>query len=231
MLQEFAVLGLDNFGYRVAVELHRLGHPVLVVDRDPGKIYTIRHQVTHAVEADLSHRDVLAELGVQDMDTVLISLGSSFQTALLLTYTLKELGVKSLAVKADGERRCQILTLAGADKIIQPESDLAVQTANFMHYARMVDYMELGNSLEADSRPELCHSQDLVAIRPPRSWLNRSFANLNCEATYGVHVVALLEAESGRWQPVYDRATVLLPSNLLLVLGERHNLIKLQDVE
>jgi len=225
MLQEFAVLGLDNFGYRVAVELHRLGHPVLVVDRDPGKIYTIRHQVTHAVEADLSHRDVLKELGVQDMDTVLISLGSSFQTALLLTYTLKELGVKSLAVKADGERRCQILTLAGADKIIQPENDLAVQTANFMHYARMVDYMELGDSPKSGGR------QDLVAIRPPGSWLNRSFANLNCEATYGVHVVALLETEGGRWQPVYDRATVLQPSNLLLVLGERRNLIKLQDVD
>jgi len=182
-LQEIAIVGLDAFGYAVAIELYRLGHPVLAIDKDPSKILTIQDQVTHAIQVDVSQAEVFRELGLKDVDTVLISLGSNFQTSLLTTFILKELGVKNLLVKAEGAKRRKILKLAGADMVIQPENDIALQTATFMHYARVIDYMELDRE------------NDVVALKPPKSWINLTVQDINCHDTYRVHILAILNRE------------------------------------
>lgn len=216
-LQEIAVVGLDAFGYAVATELYRLGHPVLALDKDPAKIHSIQDQVTHAIEVDVSQAEVFRELGLKDVDAVLISLGSNFQTSLLTTFILKELGVKNLLVKAEGAKRRKILKLAGADMVIQPENDIALQTATFVHYSRVIDYMELDRE------------NDVVALQPPRSWVNLTVQDVNCHDKYKVHILAILNREvNGRWQPTDGNAPVITADSVLLVMGNREDLAVIQ---
>jgi trk system potassium uptake protein TrkA len=218
-LQEIAIVGLDAFGYAVATELYRLGHPVLAIDKDPAKIHSIQGLVTHAIEADASQSEIFRELGLKDVDTVLISLGSNFQTSLLTTFILKELGVKNLLVKAEGAKRRKILKLAGADMVIQPENDIALQTATFMHYARVIDYMELDRE------------NDVVALQPPKSWINQTVQDINCHNTYKVHILAILNrAVTGQWQPTDSSAPVITADSVVLVMGHRDDLAVMQKV-
>ncbi len=218
-LQEIAVVGLDAFGYAVAVELYRLGHPVLAIDKEPGKIHSIQGNVTHAIEADVSQTEIFKELGIQDVDTVLVSLGSNFQTSLLTTFVLKELGVKHLLVKAEGAKRRKILKLAGADMVIQPENDIALQTANFMHYSRVIDYMELDME------------NDIVALKPPKSWLKRDIQNINCHNKYKVHILAVLNRRvNGEWHPLEVENPIVTAETVLLVMGKRADLAEMQKV-
>lgn len=218
-LQEIAIVGLDAFGYAVAMELYRLGHQVLAMDKDPTKIHSIQGLVTHAIEVDVSQTEVFRELGIQDIDTVLISLGSDFQTSLLTTFALKELGVKHLLVKAEGAKRRKILKLAGADVVIQPENDIALQTATFMHYARVIDYLELDRE------------HDVVALKPPKSWLKRAVQDINCHNTYRVHILAVLTRSlKGEWQPVTIDNPIVTADSALLVMGQRDNLAKIQKI-
>lgn len=218
-LQEIAIVGLDAFGYAVATELYRLGHPVLAIDKDPSKILSIQDQVTHAIQVDVSQAEVFRELGLKDVDTVLISLGSNFQTSLLTTFILKELGVKNLLVKAEGAKRRKILKLAGADMVIQPENDIALQTATFMHYARVIDYMELDRE------------NDVVALKPPKSWINLTVQDINCHDTYRVHILAILNREvNGHWQPINGQSPVITADTVLLVMGNREDLAIIQKV-
>jgi trk system potassium uptake protein TrkA len=218
-LQEIAIVGLDAFGFAVATELFRLGHPVLAIDRDPSKIHSIQGQVTHAIEADVSQIEIFKELGLKDVDAVLVSLGSNFQTSLLTTFALKELGVKNLLVKAEGAKRRKILKLAGADMVIQPENDIALQTATFMHYSRVIDYMELDRET------------DVVALQPPKTWINRTVHEINCHGHYQVHILAILNRQvNGEWQSAGQKDTVVTANSVLLVMGHRDDLAVIQKV-
>jgi len=218
-LQEIAIVGLDAFGFAVATELFRLGHPVLAIDRDPSKINSIQGLVTHAIEADVSQIEIFKELGLKDVDAVLVSLGSNFQTSLLTTFALKELGVKNLLVKAEGAKRRKILKLAGADMVIQPENDIALQTATFMHYSRVIDYMELDRET------------DVVALQPPKSWINHTVQEINCHRHYQVHILAILNRQvNGEWQSAGQKDTVIAANSVLLVMGRRDDLAVIQKV-
>jgi trk system potassium uptake protein TrkA len=200
MLHEIAVIGLDAFGYAVAMELARLGHPILAIDKDAAKVNSIRKQVTYAIEADISQQETLRELGLKDVDFILVSLGNDFQTSLLTTFILKELGAKFVLVKAEGAKRRKILKLAGADVVIQPEHDIAEQTANFIHYSRIIDYMEIDQE------------HDVVALKPPNSWISQSVHDLNCHNTFSVHILAVLNRNAtGGWQPIHDEQATITP--------------------
>jgi trk system potassium uptake protein TrkA len=220
MLDEIAVVGLDAFGYAVAVELARLGHPVLAIDKDPTKVNSIRKQITHAIEADISQQEVLREIGLKDVNYILVSLGNDFQTSLLTTFILKELGAKFVLVKAEGAKRRKILKLAGADVVIQPENDIAEQTANFIHYSRMIDYMEIDQE------------HDVVALKPPKSWISQSIYALNCQNKFNVHILAVLNRDpTGRWQPIHDEQATITPQSILLVMGQRDHLSVIQRIK
>jgi trk system potassium uptake protein TrkA len=220
MLQEIAVVGLDAFGYAVAVELARLGHPVLAIDKNPAKVNSIREHITHAIEADVSQYELFREIGLKDLDYVLISLGNDFQTSLLTTFVLKELGVRFVLVKAEGARRRKVLKLAGADVVIQPENDIAEQTANFIHYSRVIDYMEIDQE------------HDVVALKPPKSWISRSVQDLNCHNKFNVNILAILNRNSaGEWRPIHDERTIITPQSILLVMGQRENLAVIQQAK
>jgi trk system potassium uptake protein TrkA len=186
---------------------------------DPAKIHSIQDQVTHAIEADVSQIEIFRELGLKDVDAVLVSLGSNFQTSLLTTFALKELGVKSLLVKAEGAKRRKILKLAGADMVIQPENDIALQTATFMHYSRVIDYMELDRET------------DVVALMPPKAWINQSIRDINGNQKYNIHILAILSRKvNGQWQPADYQSPLITAESVLLVMGQRADLATIQKL-
>ena len=138
---------------------------------------------------------------------------------MLATFALKELGVKNLLVKAEGAKRRKILKLAGADMVIQPENDIALQTATFLHYSRVIDYMELDRE------------NDVVALKPPRTWLNLTVQEVNCHDKFKVHILAILNRElNGKWFPADNHDMTITADSVLLVMGNRDDLAVMQKV-
>ena len=62
-MAQFAVLGIGNFGFYLAVNLYKKGHEVLVVDSDQSRIQEIKDLVNQAVVADATDREALKSLG------------------------------------------------------------------------------------------------------------------------------------------------------------------------
>ena len=60
--RQVAVFGLGQFGQAVALELTRLGHDVLAVDRNERVVQDIADTVTYAVEADVTDPDALDDV-------------------------------------------------------------------------------------------------------------------------------------------------------------------------
>src|SRR5687767_13975391 len=118
---QFAVLGLGRFGVEVAQELTRLGHEVLAVDRNERTVREVADAVTHPVQADITDREALRELGIGGFDAVIVAVASNLEGSILATVTLKQLEVRRIVARAQTEIHGAILEKVGADRVVYPE--------------------------------------------------------------------------------------------------------------
>ena len=88
--RQFAVLGLGRFGWSLAEELYENGADVLAVDIDAGIVDSIQGRVTHAVQADATDPDTLRELGIQDFDVAIVTIGTDLKSSSVITMLPKE---------------------------------------------------------------------------------------------------------------------------------------------
>ncbi|HLS50690.1 MAG TPA: TrkA family potassium uptake protein [Burkholderiaceae bacterium] len=144
-MTQFAVIGLGRFGSSAALELMKLGHDVLGIDSNRKLVSKYADSLTQAVIADATDEQALAELSLQDYDVVLVAIGTDLQTSLLCVVHLKSLGIKNIWVKASSHPQHLILNRLGVDRIIHPEEEMGMRTAQALSYPMVEDYISLGN--------------------------------------------------------------------------------------
>src|SRR5688572_15627215 len=98
--RQVAVLGLGRFGQAVATELTRLGHEVLGVDESERAVQAVADDVTHSAQADVTDEDALRELGIGEMDAVIVAVSSAVEASILCTVLVKQLGAPRIIAKA-----------------------------------------------------------------------------------------------------------------------------------
>ena len=119
--QEFGVIGLGRFGISVARELARSGCTVLVVDQDRVKVQEISSEFEQALALDATSEEALRSSGILEFPTVVVCIGADFESNILVTNLLKELGCKRVISKALSQRQRDILLKTGADAVVLPE--------------------------------------------------------------------------------------------------------------
>lgn len=145
MGRQIIVLGVGRFGSAVAIELERLGHEVLAVDNSAQAIEAIAEHVTHAVSVDVTEGDALRELGAQDFDTAVVSMGADERASILSTVLLKRLGVQYVLSKAHNRLHGDILRMVGADRVVYPELETGTRVAHSLTMPHaVVDYFDVG---------------------------------------------------------------------------------------
>lgn len=142
---QFAVIGLGRFGAAASIELMKLGHSVLGVDTDSKAVNRHVDELTHAVIADVTDKQALEELGLDNYDVVLVAIGSDLQASLLCVVHLKGLGVKNIWVKATSHAQHLILSKIGVARIVHPEEEMGIRVAQLLSYPMVNDYISIGN--------------------------------------------------------------------------------------
>lgn len=214
-----AVLGLEDFGFHVASTLSDLGDDVMAVDRDADKVQDIMRHVGKAMVADVTDREALKDLGIQHMDVVVVDVGERFETSVLLTHYLRELGIPRVLVKAANADQGKILTLIGASEVVQPERESAVKTAHLIHYARskLLDAMALGDDYFA------------LTLRVPASLVGRTVAELDMLDRYHLNLLAIKPVTANAAPFVPGSQYALAKDDVLVVMGAEAKLIELHQ--
>jgi len=214
-----AVLGLEDFGFHVASTLSELGDDVMAVDRDADRVQDIVHLVGRAMVADMTDREALKEMGIQHMDVVVVDVGERFETSVLLTHYLRELGIPRVLVKVANADQGKILTLIGASEVVQPERESAIKTAHLLHYARsgLLDTMALGDGYFA------------LALRAPAGLVGRTVAELEPLSRNQIRLLAI-KPGAGRAAPLVPGLDYALAENdVLVVMGAEAKLVELHQ--
>lgn len=181
MKKSIAVLGLGRFGQFVTTALCRLGADVLIADNDEETIQRLSPMVSCAVNADLNEPDAIRNLGIGDVDTVIVAMGSSLESSIMCVMVVKEMGIPHVIAKAASLRMGEILRRVGADEIIYPEKESAELTARRLLASDFLEFFDLGS--------ELC----VFSMKPKKDWIGKSLRELHLRDRFQLNIMAIRE--------------------------------------
>src|SRR5690625_182147 len=142
MRREFAVIGIGQFGGSICRELSLEGMEVLAIDINEYSVAEYKDIAYYAVIADSTDELTLKELGITNIDHVIIAIGDNIQASILTTVILSDLGIKKITVKAQSDYHERILNKIGADQVVHPERDMGRRIAHSIISNNILDYLE-----------------------------------------------------------------------------------------
>ncbi|MBY0541197.1 MAG: TrkA family potassium uptake protein, partial [Campylobacterales bacterium] len=135
-MKTVAVIGLGKFGFYIAKSLSRLDVKVIAADNDEKKVQEISEYVDNAYIIDSTSKVALEEIGIYNLNTVIVSIGENIEASILTVMALKDLNNKTIIAKAINSTHGEILTKIGAFKVIYPE-----KIAGRMLVKKLIDNM------------------------------------------------------------------------------------------
>lgn len=173
---EYVIVGMDSFGEHLALILMDRGHRVLAIDRDPQIVQRLSDNLEDVIALDATDPEVLSAVGIDAFETAIVAMGAELPQAVLVTLTLKDLGVRRIICEAQSERDGRILLRVGADEIVTPD----------VESARAVADMLAGHTVTASN----LHLGDTIVVNwtPPRGF-NGPLAQLLATASPELRVL------------------------------------------
>lgn len=175
----YAVLGLGRYGLAVAKELVNSGAEVLAVDQNENIVNDAIEYIPVCKCADVTDSDVINQLGIANIDVVIIAMAESLEASVMATTLCKEAGVKTVIVKCADEMHKKILLRIGADQVVIPENESGIRLAKNLLSSGFVDIIELSRNVsmvELDVKPE---------------WKGKTILELNLRKKYSLNIVAI----------------------------------------
>jgi len=212
--KQFVVIGLGRFGSSIATTLYSLGNDVLVIDKNEDLIQDIASEVTHAVQADATDENALRALGIRNFDVAIISIGGDIQSSVMATLILRELGVKYIIAKGNGELHAKVLYKIGADRVVLPEKDMGVRVAHNIISSSILDYIELSSDYS------------IMEVKAFEDWVGKDLKSLNLRKKYGINVIAIKKGEKINLNPAADDK--VCKDNVIVAIGSKEALTSLE---
>lgn len=207
--RQFAVLGLGKFGFSIAKTLSNAGYEVIAVDRNEDIVQEIADIVTYALKADVTEPGVLKNIGIRNVDAVVVAISENMESSVMATILAKEAGAPYVLSKASTELHGQILKKIGADEIIYPEQAMGARTAKKLISGSFLDLYELSKSFS------------MVEVIIPAAWVGKSLKELNLRKK-GVNVIGMIQEDSIELNIDPDMP---LPANETLLIVAKNDIL------
>ncbi len=217
--KRFVVLGLGTFGTALARRLNHNNCRVTGMDVRREHVEGLKGVLYEAVIGDATERDVLEQISVGSSDAVFISLGDNIARSLLATLHCRELGTRRIIVKGVTTEHGKILKHLGVERVVFPESEVAVELADRITWPNVLDFLPIDSD----------HS--VVEIAVPESLVGQSLKVANLRRRFGVWVVGLKDVLTGRLEILPDADASLNEDQLLLVVGKQAELNRLRELK
>lgn len=208
-MKQVLLIGLGRYGQNIAVRLNEMGHQVMAVDKDGKRVNAILDIVTNAQIGDSTDREFLESLGVRNFDYVIIAIAGDFESSMITTVMVKELGAPNVISRASSEIQEQLLKNNGADVVIYPEKTVGIWTANRYVSEHVLDYFDLADGYS------------IYEISMPDSWVGKTLASMDIRSKYGINILAVRSGE--HLNVTMDPNEKFVKSQSLLVLGKSEN--------
>lgn len=202
--KSFAVIGLGQFGRAVVDELLENGMDVIAIDNDQEAINKVAKKLPTSFVADSTDEEALKELGLKDVDAVIVAYGDNKEASILTTVILREFGIEQIIVRVDDDYYVPIMKKLGATDVITPQKAAGQALAN-----------RLGNSDYKDFY-KLDAKYSVISIVINSGFIPVTLRELNSKEIYGVSIVLIIRNGKSFVPGGNDS---LLPDDTVFVVG------------
>ena len=181
------IIGLGTYGRVLVDELSALGHEVIAVDNEAGRVERVKDICDAVFQIEATDELALSVLPLKKVDVVIVAIGQNLGASVRVVALLKKLGVNHIYARAIDNVHKNIMQAFNIEKILIPEEraarslvrqmDLGVDTDLFrvddkycvfkFHIPQRLIGM-LPNSLHLDEEYHL----KIIAIKKKKKVLN-----------------------------------------------------------
>ena len=206
--KQIVVLGLGVFGSTITKTLSQYGCEVVAVDKCPECVQRVSEFATKAVIGDITDKQFLVDLGLEEFDVGIVAIGNHFEESLLGVLNLKEIGIPYIIAKAKNKRFKAILEKIGADRIIRPEKEMGERIARTLLRKNITDLVELDENYS------------LVEMKVPQAWVGHTLSSLDLRKKYGINILGQRDMETQKIELSVNPEYVLRMNDHFLMVAE-----------
>ncbi len=219
---KIAVIGLGRFGSAIAKKLSEKNAEVLAIDVDEEKVMAISDHVAYAVALDSTEAKNLVAQNIQEMDAVVVAIGTNYQGLLLTTFVLQELNVKRIIVRAQDQNQKRILQKMGISEVLSPEDEVSNNVAEQLVNPSVLMCMQLPDNYE------------IVEVKAPKAMFNRTMAAIDLRGKYKINLVTLLRqgAKDKKYHiiGVPEPETIVEKNDIIVLFGTSPNINRFIEI-
>lgn len=205
------VIGLGEFGLHLALSLSKCDCDVVVADKDPKKIESIKNFVMKAVIADVSQKNSLFQIVPADADFVVIALGN-VESSIMAALYLKDMKISPVYVKAISEEHERILKMMGELNIIFPEKDMGRRFATKLMSNNLLDFLPLSDEYS------------VAELIPLQSMEGHSLKEIDFRKIHNLSIIAVKETAPQGIIISPSAGFKIKLSDILIVLGRKEHI-------
>ena len=206
--RQYVILGLGVFGSTITKTLSQYGCEVVAVDKCPECVQRVSEFATKAVIGDITDKDFLIDLGIEEFDVGIVAIGNHLEESLLGVLNLKEIGIPYIIAKAKNKRFKSILEKIGADRIIRPEKEMGERLARTLLRKNITDLVELDENYS------------LVEMKVPQAWVGHTLSSLDLRKKYGINILGQRDMETQKIELYVNPEHVLRVNDYFLMVAE-----------
>ncbi len=204
-MKSVLMIGLGQYGRNMIEKLNELNYEVMAVDKEEARVNEALPLVTDAQIGDATNEAFLETLGVDNYDVCFVTIGSDFQSSLVATSLLKDLGARRVVSLASSELHKKFLLRNGADHVFYPAKHMADWAVIRYVADHVQDYIALDSE----------HA--IYDVSVPEAWDNKTVGNLDIRRKYNLNILAVRGNGSPSMAVTSD--TVMRAGQIILVLG------------
>ena len=181
---KYIIIGLGNYGGGLAEELMAIGHEVIGVDQNEGRVDNLKDKITTAFVLDATDELALETLPLREIDVVIVAIGENFGASIRVVALLKQKKVKRIYARAIDAIHRSVLDAFGLERILTPEEDAA---------RGLVHLLEFGADIETF---RVDANYYVVKFTVPERFVGYSVNELKLDKEFGLKLLALKRAET-----------------------------------
>ncbi len=212
--KSYAVFGLGRYGRAVAKELIDSGAEVVAIDRDKKIIEDLTGEFPICKCADITDKEVIKQLGISNVDVVIIAVAGELESSVMATLLCKEAGVGQVIVKCSSEMHRTILEKVGADVVVFPEKDSGIRLAKNLLSSGFLDIADISEDIS------------IIELNAKAEWVGKTLKELELRKKYSVNVIALTKNENVEIAIQPD--TVIEADMKMIVIANKNEITKLK---
>ena len=157
------VIGLGQFGSRIAKRMEELNCEVMAVDVVEERVNEVLPYVTYAQIGDSTTAEFLRSLGIDNYDVCIVALGAP----------------KKVISRATNDVHMKFLLRNGADEVVYPEMQMAQRIATKYASDNILDFIEIDDE------------NSIYEIKVPKDWCGKTLMQLDVRKKYKINVLTL----------------------------------------